>query len=127
MKAYSLDLRQRIVEAVDSGEFLQKEIATMFSVSTRFIYKLLRQRVELGHIAPLPHGGGRRRLFDAEDLEKLGAAVEEKSDVSLKELQAKVHPHNRRRLKASTSTISRTLKTLGLTRKKEDLSAGRGR
>src|SRR5215210_2838670 len=127
MKAYSLDLRQRIMEAVDSGELLQNEVASMVSVCTRVNVELLVQRVELGDVAPLPHGGGRRRLFDAEDLEKLGAAVEEKSDVSLKELQAKVHPHNRRRLKASTSTISRTLKTLGLTRKKEDLSAGRGR
>jgi len=96
-------------------------------VTTRFIYKLLRQRAELGHIEPLPHGGGRQRLFDVADLEKLGAAVGEKPDVSLKELQAKVHPSGHKRLKASTSTISRTLKALGLTRKKEDLSAGRSR
>ena len=54
MKAYSLDLRQRIVGAADSGKFLQKEIAGLFSVTTRFVYKLLRQRALLGHIEPLP-------------------------------------------------------------------------
>ena len=52
----------------------------------------------------------------------LGALGEEKPDVSLKELRAKVHPHGHKRFKASTSTLSRTLKSaLGLTRKKEDL------
>src|SRR5438105_11226369 len=102
MKAYSLDLRQRIVGAADSGKFLQKEIAGLFSVTTRFVYKLHgASALFWATSSRCPHGGGRQRLFDVADVAKLGAAVEEKPDVSLKELQAQAHPHSHRRLKAS--------------------------
>jgi transposase len=127
MKAYSLDLRQRIISAVEIGEFTQGEIAERFSVTTRFIFKLIEQKREMGHIEPLPHGGGRRPLFDAQDRERLRAEVERKPDATLKELQEQVHPGNRKRDYASTSTISRTLIALELRRKKKDSSALRGR
>lgn len=127
MRAYSLDLRQRIIDAVESGEFTQREVAERFSVTTRFIFKLIEQKRELGHIEPLPHGGGPRLLFDAQDRDRLRAVVDRKPDVSLKELQKQVHPGNRKRQHASTSTISRTLTGMNLPRKKKDGSAFRGR
>lgn len=126
MKPYSLDLRQRIMDAVESGEFTQGEIAERFSVTTRFIFKLIEQKRKLGHIEPLPHGGGRRALFDESDRERLCAEVEQQPDVSLRELRARVHPGNCKREYASTSTISRTLTALKLPRKKKDSTARRG-
>ena len=87
MKAFSSDLRQRIVAAVDAGEQTQLEVAARFSVTPRFVSKLLRQRRERGHIEPLARGGGRSRRVN---LERLAAAVEAKNDVSLKELQRQV-------------------------------------
>jgi len=56
--AYPLDLRTRIVDAVDRGVGTMSEIAALFGVNESFIYKLLRQRRERGDIGPLPHGGG---------------------------------------------------------------------
>ena len=44
MEAYSLDLRQRIVNACDDGEETHEEIAQRFAVSISFITKLLRRR-----------------------------------------------------------------------------------
>jgi transposase len=56
--AYSLDLRTRIVDAVDGGVGTISEITTLFGVHEPFIYKLLRQKRERGAIAPLPTGDG---------------------------------------------------------------------
>jgi transposase len=88
MKTYSLDLRTRIVEAVDRHVGSQGEVAALFGVSRTFVKKLLRQRRETGSCAPKPRGGGQRPKVEA----KKGAAVrayilEGKSDASLVEVQ----------------------------------------
>src|SRR6266852_801737 len=51
MKAYSQDLRQRVLRAVDQGT-TQAEIAKTFAVSTATIKRYLRQRRESGHVLP---------------------------------------------------------------------------
>ena len=58
MITYTLDLRQRIIDAVEQNIYSKREIAEIFGIHESFIYKLLRQRRERGNIAPLPHGGG---------------------------------------------------------------------
>lgn len=122
MRAYSLDLRERIMAVVDAGELSQKEVASCFAVTDRFIRKLLAQRHDLGHIEPLAHGGGRRRLFSEEDLERLRDELTKQPDATLNELQRRVRPGGRRRAPAASRwTVSRALKAMGFTRKKEDL------
>ena len=59
MKAYSTDLRERVVAACDAGDATREQIAARFSVSVPWIRKLLRQRRETGSIEPKPRGGGR--------------------------------------------------------------------
>src|ERR1700752_2330298 len=59
MKAYSMDLRERVVAARDEGVDTREEIAERFGVSVRWIRDLLRRRRETGSIAPRPRGGGR--------------------------------------------------------------------
>src|SRR2546421_6382869 len=51
MKAYSQDLRQRVLRAIDSGES-QIETAEAFAVSVPTIKRYLRQRRETGHVLP---------------------------------------------------------------------------
>ncbi len=58
MRAYSLDLRTRVVGAVDKQIGTQKEVASLLGVGCTFIKKLLRQRRESGTLAPKPPGGG---------------------------------------------------------------------
>ena len=51
MAAYSLDLRKRIVEAVERQVGSKRESARLFGVHESFLYKLLRQQRERGDLA----------------------------------------------------------------------------
>ena len=117
MKAYSLDLRTRIVEAVDRHVGSQGEVAALFGVSRTFVKKLLRQRRERGSVAAKPHGGGPTPKLDAK---KEGAVrsylLEVKNDASLAEVQTYVA--RRWKVGLSGATVSRLLARLGLPRKK---------
>lgn len=113
MKTYSLDLRERVVAKVDAGELSREEAARLFCVSVSWIKKLFAQRRRLGHVAPLPHGGGRRPLLNRSALQ---AAVAEAPLATLAELRERVRGPGRRRV--GLPAISRALARLGLARKK---------
>ena len=66
MRAYSIDLRERVVAACDARDGTREQIAARFSVSVAWIRRLLQRRRETGSIAPKPRGGGRAPAFDAE-------------------------------------------------------------
>lgn len=51
MKPYSLDLRQKIVDAYAVGNISQRKLANNFRVTTSFVQSLLKQQRELGTIA----------------------------------------------------------------------------
>jgi transposase len=112
MKAYSIDLRQRVVAAYDAREGTQEQIAARFAVSTSWVRKLLRQRRQTGSIDPRPHGGGHAEAFDAEAAARLRQAVRDDSDATLEELGRASG------VACSPSAVYRTLDRLGITRKK---------
>lgn len=114
--AYSLDLRQRIVDAVERGDATKRAIADLFSVHESFIYKLLRQQRERGDLAPLPHGGGASAKLTEADLALLADLVAETPDATLAELGARLK--RRAGVAVSRSTICRGLQALELTLKK---------
>jgi len=116
MKTYSLDLRQRIVDAVDQGIGTYREIAELFGVHESFIYKLLRQRRKLGHIAPLPHGGGAHRKLDDKALDLLAGLVKQVPDMTLNELRQQCR--KQAKIKVSVSTIWYGLEKRNVTLKK---------
>jgi transposase len=58
MKPYPLELRQRIITAVEQQTETIEELAALFGVSERYVYKLLRLQRETRDLAPRPHGGG---------------------------------------------------------------------
>ena len=116
MAAYSLDLRKRIVDAVERGIATKREIAKIFGVHETFVHKLLRQKRERGDIAPLPHGGGHEAILKEEHLLILTELVAESPDATLEELREQMK--KRARVEASIPTIWRALESLGLTRKK---------
>lgn len=117
MKAYSLDLRERVVAAVEAGEMSRQRVAKVFGVSYYWIKKLFRQKRERGSIAPLPHGGGQKPLLDESRRKRLRRELERHPDATLEELCGKVPGAEGRPV--SVPTMSRTLRKLGLTRKKE--------
>lgn len=116
MKAYSLDLRQRVVDAYERGEGSLAEVAEFFRVSLFFIKKMLRLYRQGEGLEPKPHGGGAPAALHDSQREVLRAAVEERPDATLKELQQVLA--SKCRVKVSEATICRELQKLNLPRKK---------
>jgi transposase len=117
MRASSVDLRTRVVAAVDRQVGSQGAVAQLFGVSRTFVKKLLRQRRETGSVAPKSHSGGHPPKLAEKQREVVRSYVQEqKNDASLAEVQHYV----KRRLKVSVSpsTVSRVLQNLDLPRKK---------
>ncbi len=112
MKAYSLDLRERVVRAVDRGEETQQQIAERFGVGTTWIKKLLGQRRETGSIGPKPHGGGMPAKYRGKTLERLKKALAAQPDATLEELR------DHTGVKASIMAVWRALERLKARRKK---------
>jgi transposase len=116
MKAYSLDLRTRIVEAVARQVGSQGEVASRFGVSRTLVKKLLRQRRETGSVAPKPHGGHMPKLEVKKGEVVRAYILEGKGEASLAEVQTYVA--RRWKVGISQAPVSRVLASLGLPRKK---------
>lgn len=95
MKAYALDLRQKIVEAYAKGDSSQHQIAKNFGITLKFVHKLLTQYRELGTIAPKIRTKQTPIKLTPEQLEVLRLSVLEQPDATLAELQARLHEKRR--------------------------------
>lgn len=117
MKAYSYDLRERVVRACDEGRGTRQQLADLFGVSTAWIRRLLQRRRETGSFAAQPHAGGPPPKLDPDRCGRLAVLITEQPDATLAEL--------RDRLGAAVhlSTLARALTRLGLTVKKKVLRA----
>jgi transposase len=116
MAAYSLDLRKRIVDAIERGVGTRSEVAKLFGVHESFAYKLPRQKRERGHVAPLPHGGGAHAKLTEDQLMILTDLVAKTPDATLDELREQMKKLTR--VEVSITTLWRILDALGLSRKK---------
>ena len=116
MAAYSLDLRERRVGAVERQIGSKRKIAELFGVHESFLYKLLRQQRDRGDIAPLPQGGGARAKLSEDHLRQLPDLVAATPDATLDELREQME--KKARVEVSLSTLCRGLQALGLSRKK---------
>jgi transposase len=113
--ALSLDLRCRIVHACQTGEWTQPEIADVFEVHLNTVEKLWRRWRTTGSMAAKPHAGGVPAHLAGLQPE-LRQLVAECSDHRLEDLVALIR--KRYRVTTSVPVLSRTLKALGLPRKK---------
>jgi transposase len=113
-RAYSQDLRERVMAAVESGTGAYAA-ASIFRVSVSYIYKLLGRRKRTGETSARPWAGGPKPKLAAHD-EALRAGVMSEPDATLAELQAwLVAEHN---VKVSIGCLWKRLRHLGLTLKK---------
>jgi transposase len=117
MRAYSNDLRERLVAAVDRGEHTCRQLAHLFSVSLSFLVRLLQRRRETGSIQPKPHQGGPAPQLDAAAVRQLLALVRQQPDATLTELR------DRLGIPCHIATIARVLRKHRITRKKKTLHA----
>ena len=116
MNAYSLDLRLKVLEAVDRG-IPRKEVVRTFGVSMPTLERYLRRRRHTGELAPRPSPGRTPSICaSAEERRALWAQLEENDDATLRrhcELWEK-----ERGVRVSVATMSRAVRKLGWTLKK---------
>jgi transposase len=117
MQAYSLDLRQKIVDARLKDHLSYRAIAEKFDVALSFVCKILKQWRETGDISPRPCGGGNPMKLSPDQIIIVGDIVTDKNDLTLPEIRDELE--KRASVLVSCSTISRVLASLGFTRKKK--------
>jgi len=83
MKPYSLDLRQKVVETYEAGGISQRKLAKIFRVTASFVQDLLKQKRELGTIAPKVRTEQTPTKLNAEQLDVLRQLVEAQPDATL--------------------------------------------
>lgn len=114
MKAYSMDLRQRVYAHLEKESI--RRTAKWFQVSEYFVYSLKKRYREAGTLAPKAHGGGQKRRVDEVGARYIEQVLAEKSDITLNELCQRYGEHFAQVV--SKSAMDRALKRLRITRKK---------
>lgn len=115
---YSNDLRERVIAAVEAGEYTRPDIASLFDVSESTITKWIARRRKTGQAAAAPWAGGKVRVLSA-CTSVIRTAVERQPDIQLAELCA--HVAAKTGVVASASMMCRELQLLKLPLKKESV------
>jgi transposase len=116
MKAYSIDLREKIALAYEHNDYTLDEVAELFDLGRRTVARFLqKQRAGLS-LAPQPHAGGYPAVLTAEALSTLRDKVVETPDATLAELVS--YLKTKAQVQVHLSTVCRALQRLGLPRKK---------
>lgn len=120
MKAYSLDLRQKIIETYENEPISQRDLAARFRVAPSLVTKLLKQYRETGVLEPKPRPG-RPRTLKEEQLQVVAALVAAQNDITLGELCEALH--QQLEVTVSEPTMCRVLQRLNLTRQKKSAAS----
>ena len=116
MKAYSMDLRKRVLAMCDAGR-TTREVARAYDVSEPWVRRLKQRRREEGIIGPRPSGGRRHGHFDTVRLEQLRRWLRQHPDATLEWLLGRVE--GKMGLRCSVMAVCRAVKKLGWSLKKK--------
>jgi transposase len=117
MKAYSSDMRQKLVDIYyGKKKISQRKLAERFNVAPSFVQEILKQYRETGDISPKVREMQTPTKLNSEQLEILGELVREKNDATLEELREQLH--QRVGVLIGRATVDRMVKKLGFTVKK---------
>jgi transposase len=89
-KSYGDDLRRKLLEAHDRGEGTLDQLATRFSVSVPWAWKISAQRKHSGQMERIEQRRGSRLKVTPEVEQRLRDWVEAQPDLTLAELQQKL-------------------------------------
>ncbi|WP_238272870.1 helix-turn-helix domain-containing protein, partial [Methylobacterium cerastii] len=112
--ALSVDLRERVVAAVEEGAS-RRQAAKRFGVSPTSAIRWYESFAQEGRIAPKPMGGDQRSQTIEAQADLIVSTYEAKPEIFLTELQEKLA---KRGLRVGVSSLSRFFKRHGITRKK---------
>lgn len=110
MRAYSTDLRDRVLRDLDAG-LKTSAVARKYSVSSSWVRRLKQRRAATGETRPRPQRHGRVPA-SVTHAEAIREAVRRAPDATLDEYRQRFH------LPVSRAALARALVALGLTRKK---------
>jgi transposase len=110
MRAYSMDLRERVFRDTDAG-MTSAAVAEKYAVSRAWVDRLKQRRRETGEVSPRAQRYGPHPKLGPH-LHRLADLIHEQPDRTLAELQVALG------LSASLATIWRAVKQLGFTVKK---------
>jgi transposase len=109
MRAYSMELRQKILAVYNESKLTFEQLAERFHVSTSFVQKLVYQMKREGSIAPKPRRG-RISRWQTQHYEALQNLVKEYPKATLVEYKKLFS--ERTGMVTSTPTLCRKLKKL---------------
>jgi transposase len=113
-RAYSVDLRERVLAADEAGEGSQAAVARRYRVGERTLSGWLQAARGEGRRGPKPRRGGRAPVGGGGAV--LAELVAERNDATLAEYAALLAA--RAGIRRSSAALCRALKALGLGRKK---------
>jgi transposase len=111
VRAYSMDLRERVLADLDAG-LPAKDAAAKYRVSAAWVRRLRQRRRETGETGPRAGRRGPRPSWEGY-ADRLREAVRQAPDATLAELKARLG------LAVALSTLWRAVAALGLTVKKK--------
>ncbi len=112
MRAYSIDIRERVLKLCDEGKLTNGQIAERFKVGQWWVYKLKRQRRIRGVIAPLKGKVGQPPKLQTQVLSALKQYVAKHPNATLEQMAEHL------KAPCTLPTIHNTLKRLGYRFKK---------
>ena len=112
-RPYSVDLRERVVRAVEAG-LSRRAAARRFEVSVSFVIKLMQRWRREGSVEPERYGGWKRPALAAH-AERVHDLLRREPDLTIAELRSRLAAAA---IQVSPAAISRFLTAAGLTRKK---------
>jgi transposase len=115
-KAYSMDLRERVLKDCDSG-MRSEDVAKKYSVSVSWVYDFRKKHRETGSIAPKKQRHGQKPKLEPYEKE-VRQVVADRPDATLAEYCEMLSKH----VSVSTATLCLFLRHLKITRKKKLLS-----
>ncbi len=116
MAAFSLDLRQRVLDDALRGDATEQAVADRFKVSRSFVQKIKRLWRQNRAIAPSTARRGPMPTLSDEDRAALATWVEATPDATGEEIGHRLAAE--RGLRLSARAVNRALARMGLTLKK---------
>src|SRR5687768_7719975 len=111
--AHSMDVRERVVAAVDEGRGTQAEVAAMFGVSERWVRRLISLRRRTGSLEPSRAKRGPEPVIAGRLQSKLKRLVDQKPDRTLAQFRTSLG------VDTSLTTVWRALRRIDVTFKKK--------
>lgn len=115
-KALPKEERIKIVNAYNEGDLTVEKIASIFQVTSRSVYKYVKQYKDTGDLSPGKHTG-RPPVIDKSNQEIIAKIITENPDGTLEEFRDKFY--EKTKIYVTIVTIYNTCKNLNLNRKKK--------